>query len=138
MSGAIPGAAEEGGRRAVVLFGHGARNPEWALPMRRTAALLEAGTQGLRVELAFLELMSPTLDVVLEKLAGEGFAIVHVIPMFLAQGGHLKRDLPALVEAAQARHPGCRIALAGAVGEAEEVIAAMAAYALRIAAPPTP
>jgi sirohydrochlorin cobaltochelatase len=118
---------------AVILFGHGARDPEWANPMRRARAQLLAETPALRVELAFLEFIEPSLDEAIDRLAAGGATRITVIPMFLAQGGHLKRDLPALIEAACRRHPQCAIRQAAAVGEADTVIAAMADYARRSA-----
>ena len=115
---------------AVVLFGHGARDPEWARPMQRTRDRLRAQAPGLRVELAFLEFMAPTLEEAIDTLVRDGIRHIAVVPMFIAQGGHLKSDLPRLVDAARARHAGCEITLAPAVGEADGVVAAMADYAL--------
>ncbi len=120
-------------RKAVVLFGHGARDPEWARPMERTREALRKQAPELRVELAFLELMRPTLEEAIDTLAGQGVTRITVVPMFLAHGGHLKRDVPVLIEAARRRHPGCGIDQALAVGEAEGVVTAMAEYALRSA-----
>ena len=120
-------------RKAVVLFGHGARDPEWARPMARTRDHLLSQAPELRVELAFLELMQPTLDEAIDALVAQGATHVTVVPMFLAQGGHLKRDVPKLIEAARVRHPECRIAQAAAVGEADGVVAAMAGYARQCA-----
>lgn len=117
-------------KTGVVLFGHGARDAEWARPMQRTGELLGRLSPGQAVELAFLEFMRPTLAEAIDRLAGSGVSRVTVVPMFIAQGGHLKSDVPNLVAEARARHPGCRIALVPAVGEAEGVIAAMAAYVL--------
>ena len=119
--------------KAVVLFGHGARDPEWAQPMARTREHLVSQAPGLRVELAFLELMQPTLAEAIDALIAQGATDVTVVPMFLAQGGHLKRDVPKLIEAARLRHPECRIAQAAAVGEADSVVAAMAGYAWQCA-----
>jgi sirohydrochlorin cobaltochelatase len=115
---------------AVVLFGHGARDPEWARPMQRIRERVQQGAQAPRVELAFLEFMSPTFPEAIAALTAAGAGRIVVVPVFLAQGGHLKRDLPLLIEAARAQHPGCEIALAQAAGEADGVIAAMADYAL--------
>jgi len=67
---------------------------------------------------------------VIAALAAEGASRVAVVPIFLAQGGHLKRDLPVLLEEARAAHPGCEITLATAAGEADPVVAAMADNAL--------
>lgn len=115
---------------AVVLFGHGARDPEWAGPMRRTREHLHALAPQLAVELAFLEFIRPTLAEAIDVLVARGVRRITVVPMFIAQGGHLKGDVPQLVGAARDRHPDCVIALAPAVGEADGVIAAMAGYAL--------
>jgi sirohydrochlorin cobaltochelatase len=119
--------------QAVVLFGHGARDPEWARPMARTRDAILARAPALRVELAFLELMRPTLAEAIDGLLAQGVTRITVVPMFLAQGGHLKRDVPELIQAARTRHPGCHIEQAQAVGEADSVIAAMAGYAWQCA-----
>jgi sirohydrochlorin cobaltochelatase len=49
-----------------------------------------------------------------------------VVPVFLAQGGHVKRDLPEMIAAARARHAAVEIQLMPALGESLLVIAAMA------------
>ena len=119
---------------AVILFGHGARDPEWAGPMKRIRQHMLAQPGAPRVELAFLEFMQPTLAEAIAALAGAGMRRIAIVPVFLAQNGHLKRDLPVLLEAARAAHPECEITLAVAAGEAEGVIAAMAEYARSCAA----
>lgn len=116
-------------KAGIVLFGHGARAPEWAAPMQRAGELLRQGVPGLAVELAFLEFMKPGLVEAIDTLARNGVRRVTVVPMFLAQGGHVKKDLPALLDEARALHPDCEVALVAAVGEADSVLAAMAAYA---------
>lgn len=115
---------------AIVLFGHGARDPEWAGPMRRIRDAVLARPDAPKVELAFLEFMTPTLPEAIAALARDGVRRVAVVPVFLAQGGHLKRDLPLLLDAARAAHPDCEITLATAAGEAEPVVRAMADYAI--------
>jgi sirohydrochlorin cobaltochelatase len=68
------------------------------------------------------------------ELAAEGARHVRVAPLFLAQGAHLREDVPRLVAATAARHGGLTITLADAAGEAPEVQAALAAYCVRLAA----
>jgi sirohydrochlorin cobaltochelatase len=117
------------GSSAVVLFGHGARNPEWAQPMQRIRAHMLAAADAPAVELAFLEFMQPDLPAAVAALVAEGVVRIAIVPVFLAQGGHLKRDLPLMLDEIRQRHPGCAITLARAAGEADAVIAAMAGYA---------
>ena len=118
---------------ALILFAHGARDPEWANPLRRVQAAIAARAPGRRVELAFLELMAPTLADCVAALAADGVTRIAVVPMFIAQGGHLKRDLPALLAELRERHPQIDLLLAPAIGEAASVIDAMALAALAAA-----
>lgn len=118
------------GKQGVILFGHGARDPQWAMPMERVRARMRERRPALAVELAFMEFLSPTLEEAADRLVAGGVEAIAVVPMFLAQGGHLKRDVPVLVEALRDRHPACQVSLATAVGEVESVVQAMADYAL--------
>jgi sirohydrochlorin cobaltochelatase len=51
-----------------------------------------------------------------------------VVPVFIAGGGHVLKDLPSLVEQAINRHPMLSIRIAHPVGESEAVLDAMACY----------
>lgn len=117
-------------RSAIVLFAHGARDPGWAAPFRRIVAHLQSADPGLRVELAFLELMQPALAEAVARIAAEGFERLTLVPLFLAQGGHLKQDLPKLLDDIRGRHPGVRIEVTQAIGDSDALIAAIAEWAL--------
>ena len=80
------------------------------------------------VELAFLELMEPSLSDVVARLVEQGCTQISVVPVFLGQGGHVSRDLPAMVDTLRATYPALQLEVAGAVGESPAVLAAIAAY----------
>jgi sirohydrochlorin cobaltochelatase len=115
--------------RALILLAHGAHDPAWAGPVLRVQATLAATRPGLAVETAFLEFMAPTLEEAAATLIKHGAKRITVVPVFLAQGGHIKRELPERMEALQRFHPDCEWALAPTAGEAPEVVAAIAAHA---------
>lgn len=117
-------------RTGILLFAHGARDPEWALPLQRIAAHVSAASPGLPVRLAFLEFMAPSLDAAVDAMAGEGLARITLVPLFLAQGGHLKHDLPRMLDAIRARHPAVDIRVTPAIGDSPELTAAIAGWAL--------
>lgn len=119
-------------QQAIVLFAHGARDPEWAMPLQRVRAAIAARAPQQAVELAFLEFMTPTLPDCVAGLVGRGIERIVVLPMFIAQGGHLKRDLPQMIDGLRGRYPQLEIVLAGAVGENDAVIEAMAGVALAL------
>jgi sirohydrochlorin cobaltochelatase len=110
----------------IVLFAHGSRDPEWAAPFRTLHALVQARLPAARVTLAFLESAPPALPEAIDAIIADGARSVLVVPLFLAPGGHTRRDLPPLVEAARARHPGVPMRLAATIGETPAVLAAIA------------
>ncbi|KVD09289.1 sirohydrochlorin chelatase [Burkholderia ubonensis] len=120
------------GSHGIVLFAHGARDPRWAEPFERLAARLRAarGEPASSVSLAFLELMTPSLDTAVAAQVAAGCTRITVVPVFFGQGGHIRRDLPQLVDACRAAHPGVEIRCATAVGEDDGVLDAIARYCL--------
>ena len=119
--------------KAIVLFAHGARDPRWAEPFEAVAARVRAAAPDADVVLAFLELMAPTLGDAVAGLVAAGATRVDVVPLFLGTGGHLRRDLPPLVAALRAAHPGVDFRLHAAIGEHAAVVEAMAAAAVAAA-----
>lgn len=116
--------------RALVLFAHGARDSNWAVPFQRLQQLVQAELPDAVVSLAFLELMAPDLPGLVPQLIQMGCDDVTVVPVFLGQGGHVLRDLPLIIGQLQKDHAGLAIRVAGAVGENAEVLNAMARYCI--------
>jgi sirohydrochlorin cobaltochelatase len=119
--------------QGIVLFAHGARDPRWADPFAAVVARIRADRPGLPVLLAFLEHLQPDLNTALRDLASRGVSKVRVVPLFFGRGGHLRDDLPKLLERARGELPQLEVELAEAAGEDVSVQAALAAFALRSA-----
>ncbi|MCP3708915.1 CbiX/SirB N-terminal domain-containing protein [Paraburkholderia sp. CNPSo 3274] len=119
------------GTHGMILFGHGARDARWQEPFQRLAAKLAAarGDAG-PVGLAFLELMTPSLPDAIAGQAAAGCDTITVVPVFFGQGGHVRRDLPALIAQCQSEHPGVHLRCAGAVGEDDAVLDAIVRYCI--------
>lgn len=112
--------------RAFILFAHGARDPEWARPLQRLADAVRAAEPQTQVVNAFLEFMEPTLPDAATRAVEAGATTLVVVPVFLAQGGHVRRDVPRMLEEVRAKYPGLQIELRDAIGEAQAVLDAMA------------
>jgi sirohydrochlorin cobaltochelatase len=122
-------------RPALILFAHGARDPRWSAPFEAIAARVRDARPGVPVRLAYLEFMSPTLPEAGAELAAAGCHRVDVLPMFLGAGGHVRRDLPLMLDALRQAHPQVVFTLHGAIGEDDAVADAMAAAAARLLGP---
>ena len=114
------------GSQAVILLAHGARDPSWATPFEAVAARVRERAPEAIVELAFLELMAPTLEAAAAALVARGCTHVAVVPAFLGMGGHVRRDVPAQVAQLRDAHSNVAWILHDALGETPHVIAALA------------
>ena len=119
----------------LVLFGHGARDVRWREPFERLADRLRAarvaGGDSAPVALAFLELMEPDLPAAAGNLVAQGCDVITVMPVFFGQGGHIRKDLPLVIERCRDAFPVVDIRCAVAVGEDDAVLDAVARYCLR-------
>lgn len=111
--------------KAFVLFGHGARDVRWREPFDRLAALWRAQHPKILVELAFLEIMQPSLEEAIGALVGSGVGEIVVVPVFFGQGGHLRNDFPVLLNSCRDKFPNVALSTTLAVGEDEAVLQAI-------------
>ena len=90
---------------AVLLVGHGTRDPagvaEFLLLAERVRGLLLP----LPLEACFLELAQPTIADGLNRLIGFGARRVTVVPLLLTAAGHAKRDIPGAIAEVSGVHP---------------------------------
>ena len=117
--------------KAIILFGHGARDSRWREPFDRLATLWRAQHADTPVELAFLEMMQPSLEEAVTTLAGSGATQITLVPVFFGQGGHLRNDFPVLLEACQKQFPGVKLSATPAVGEDLAVLQAIVDFGAR-------
>jgi sirohydrochlorin cobaltochelatase len=122
-------------KRAIVLFGHGARDPEWAIPFVNVQTRLRQARPTMEIELAFLEFMQPNLATAVSALATRGASDLTIVPLFLAQGGHLKHDLPRIVERIRAVHPALTIDVTSPIGDVDAVLDAITHWILSATKP---
>ncbi|HEU0290639.1 MAG TPA: CbiX/SirB N-terminal domain-containing protein [Burkholderiales bacterium] len=113
---------------ALVLFAHGARDSQWAEPFRALQKAVSARRPDLAVELAYLEIMGPALGDCVARLASAGHQRIVIAPLFLAQGGHLKKDLPRLLKNLSAKYPGTTISVLPPIGEVTELLNSIAEW----------
>ena len=114
---------------ALILFAHGSRDPDWAAPFERVKKIVEQERPQIRVEVAFLELMQPTLLTAVDLLHQDGFKHATIAPLFLSPGAHVTRDLPQLVDQAKRMYPSVTFRLLPSLGESQELLDAIGKWA---------
>ena len=114
--------------QALLLCAHGSSDPGWAEPFIKLQSRMRQRDPGRIVELAYLERMRPTFDEAVAALHAQGIRQITVAPIFLALGGHMRKDLPRLIGDAHSR-TGIDFRVLPALGEVDTLIDAIATWA---------
>lgn len=78
------------------------------------------------VQVAFLELATPSIETALKECFQQGTTEVKVLPYFLSSGTHVVNDLPGEIAAAQEIWPNKIIKLLPHIGAADSMISLIA------------
>jgi sirohydrochlorin cobaltochelatase len=115
---------------ALILFGHGSRDPLWRQPIEAVASRVTQRSPAVRVRCAYLELNAPDLRAATAQLALEGVQAITIVPMFLGIGKHVRDDLPVLIARLRTEFPAIVFTLQRAVGEDPRLVDLLAGIAL--------
>lgn len=119
--------------RVLILFAHGARDPAWAGPVEAVARKLQSENPDREIRIAFLEFMVPSLPEVMDTLGQRDQNLhVDILPFFIAQGGHLRQEVPEMLAQIQHKHPKLQLRLLPPLGELPAVQEAMATAISRL------
>lgn len=117
------------GAPALLAVAHGSRDPRSPETMARLTTQVETvlaararpGAPAPETALAFLELNEPSVSAAIDRLVAAGHREVVAVPLLLGAAYHARIDLPGLLAATRARHPGLRIGQAGVLGTGPEL-----------------
>ncbi|HYM48572.1 MAG TPA: CbiX/SirB N-terminal domain-containing protein [Burkholderiaceae bacterium] len=123
--------------KSIVLLAHGSRDPQWVEPFEAVRAAVERRLPESAVTLAYLDHCPPDFMTAVDQLVARGADAIRVVPLFLGAGGHVRVDVPQIVDRVTARHPAVRFNLKAFVGDAQEVLDAIADYAVSDSAAPS-
>jgi sirohydrochlorin cobaltochelatase len=109
----------------LVLYAHGSPDPRWREPFERLAAELVSELGASRVRLAYMESAEPSLEQVAAEAAAQGVGELRILPVFLASGVHVRRDVEGKAAAIRAAHPPLEVEVLSPIGEDARVVAAV-------------
>ena len=98
----------------ILLLAHGSSDRRWCETFETLAGPTLDALPEARI--AYMELAEPSLESQIEQAAADGITDIRVVPLFLAAGRHLRRDVPAMLEALEARLD-VKVALLPPIGE---------------------
>lgn len=111
---------------AVVVIAHGSREASANADAVWAAQALQRTAGYSAVEAAFLELAEPDIDAAAEKCVRQGARQIVLLPYFLSEGVHVRRDLAAAQGRLRERYPQAAIVLAEPLGRHDLLIDVLA------------
>jgi sirohydrochlorin cobaltochelatase len=95
-------------REAVLLVGHGSREPSGNEEFLRFVEQVRKAVTGAVTEVCFVESAEPNIPTGLDACVRMGAQEVVVLPVMLFAAGHVKVEIPSEIDRARARHPEIR------------------------------
>lgn len=115
----------EGAKPALLVVGHGSRDPRGAREFHELVALVRERNPEVSVEGGFIELSRPPISECVDLLDRDGARDVAAVPLMLLAAGHAKDDVPATLVREKMSHPDVNFKYGRALGIRPELLALM-------------
>ena len=112
----------------IILLAHGSRADSWKEPFEKLLNRLRKDGEHGHVRLAYMEFSEPTLEQQLDEAREEGMYRVTVLPLLIAAGKHLSRDIPLMIERYSSLHSDMDIELLPPLGADEDFLDLLVEY----------
>ncbi|HKK55373.1 CbiX/SirB N-terminal domain-containing protein [Marinobacter sp.] len=99
---------------AIILLAHGSSDARWCETFEKLAGPTLESVPGSRI--AYMELAQPSIDRVVSEGVNSGVRSFTIVPLFLAAGRHLRKDVPGMIREIENTH-NVTITLAAPIGE---------------------
>jgi len=110
---------------ALLIVGHGSRDPRGAREFHELVALVRERNPALSIEGGFIELSRPPISECVSCLVENGSRRVAAVPLMLLTAGHAKDDIPATLVREKMSHPEVDFRYGRALGIRPELLELM-------------
>ena len=105
----------------MLIIGHGSRALEAQEEFMEFVNKVREKTS-FPVEGSFMELAQPDFFEAAENLIEKGVSEVHVLPLFLFTGVHIKEDIPDIIKEASEKYEGIDFYFGSPIGPCDELV----------------
>lgn len=109
----------------LVVAGHGTRDAAGQADAFALVDRVREVLPGVRVEVGFVELTSPSIDTALSEVLATGAPSAVVVPLMIGTGGHVREDIPEAIAAGQREHAGASVVYTRHLGAPAALVGAV-------------
>lgn len=108
--------------KALLILAHGSPRPEANEDVLKVAEEVRSRNAFPLVEVGYLDCNEPDIPTAIDRCAAAGATTLVAVPYFLHSGKHFLLDVPELLDAAAARHPGLTILMGDYLGHEPQLV----------------
>ena len=109
--------------KGILIIGHGSREKSVERTLEAVVEMVQAKLPEKLFEIAYMALGQQTIPSGLTTLIEQGAGEITVVPYFLFNGIHLRKDIPEMIKAYQQAHPHVKIVMSRPLGADERLAA---------------
>jgi sirohydrochlorin ferrochelatase len=94
------------GKKGLLLVGHGSKKPYNKQLIEETARTIAEKDDSFLVKSGFMSINEPTVQEQLDSFKDEDIDALVVVPLFLAKGIHILKDIPAILGLEEGSYSG--------------------------------
>mgnify|MGYP001441670353 CR=1 FL=1 len=106
----------------IILISLGSPDPKWRQPFFDLTTTLQQTLNTSYIYTCFMEIASPTLDDIAKELISKQQFHAKVLPLFMASGGHVDKDIPKQIKMVHEQFPNLSLTLLPPIGEHQLVV----------------
>lgn len=107
--------------KGFLILAHGSRRIETKQMMEKMMIMIKEKNPDSLIENAFMELCNPLLSEGLDLLVSKGVTNITIIPYFLFEGIHIKKDIPNEISEYLKNKPNLTITMSQTLGADERL-----------------
>lgn len=112
-----PGRLSGGVKTGIIILGHGSKLHKANKLIPEIIKIIKRRTGYSIIEPSSLQFHHPDLSGSIKKVIQKGCKKIIIVPFFLFEGNHVKRDIPQAVKKAIDKYPGVRFVFTKSLGE---------------------
>ncbi|MBR9869582.1 MAG: cobalamin biosynthesis protein CbiX [Gammaproteobacteria bacterium] len=86
----------------IILLAHGSSDKRWCETFEKLAEPTLNSIENATI--AYMELAEPSMETIVAQARASGASQFTVVPLFLAAGRHLRKDVPAMIKEIEQEH----------------------------------
>ena len=104
-------------KHSVIVLGHGSKSDEAIEDFNYVVQTMREKTGNDNVFAAHMEMASPSLEEVVSEISTQEPAKVIILPYFLYNGNHIKKDIPSKIEILKEQYPNIEFVFGTPIGK---------------------